>query len=246
MTNTSLLLRRRTIGRLALPLAAAALLAACAPTFEARVARFSALPTPPAKTFFVEPANQAYAGGLEFGAYANLVKKEMLANGFTEVAAPGNADVTVMLDYAVGPPRERLQTRPAINMGWGGGWGGGWGAPGWGGGGWGWHPYWGPGWGGGWGGAWGGGWNGGWNQTEVYSVTEFNTTMAMKMVRNADKAPLFEGRAETTSRTNNLPALMPNLVRAMFTRFPGTNGQTVRVRFNPNDPASQPSVNVVR
>ena len=166
----------------------------------------------------------------------------MLANGFTEVGAPGGSDVTVLLDYNVGVPQQRLQTRPATNVGWGGGWG----APGWGGGGWGWHPYWGPGWGGGWGGAWGGGWGGGWGAQEVYSVTEYTTVMAVKMIRTADKVSVFEGRADTTSRSGNLPALMPNLVRAMFTQFPGTNGETVRVRFNPNDPASVPNVTRVR
>ncbi|WP_194163366.1 DUF4136 domain-containing protein [Polymorphobacter fuscus] len=211
------------MGRLALPLFASALLAACAPTFEARVARFSALPTPPAKTFYVEPANQAYVGGLEFATYAGLVKQQMLANGFTEVTTPGNADVTVLLDYNVGPPRERIQTRPAAGVGWGGGWGGA-----------------------GWGGGWGGRWGGGWGQQEVYSVTEYTTVMAIKMVRTADKTNVFEGRADTTSRTNNLPALMPSLVRAMFTQFPGTNGQVVRVRFNPNDPAAVPQVSVAR
>jgi hypothetical protein len=230
----NLLPSRRSIGRLALPLMAAAVLAGCAPTFEARVARFSALPTPPAKTFYVEPSNQAYVGGLEFATYANLVKKQMLANGFTEVATQGAADVTVLLDYGVGAPQQRIQTRPSTSVGWGGGWG----APGWGSPGWGWHPYWGPGWGGGWGGAWGGGWS----QPEIYSVTEFTTVMAMKMYRTADKANLFEGRAETTGRSNNLPVVMPNLVRAMFTQFPGTNGEAVRVRFTPNDPASPPRV----
>lgn len=238
MTKSRLLPSRKTMGRLALPLAAAALLSACAPTFEARVARFSALPTPPAKTFYVEPANQADVGGLEFATYANLVKKQMLANGFTEVGTQGSADVTVMLDYGVGAPQQRIQTRPGTNVGWGGGWG----APGWGGGGWGWHPYWGPGWGPG----WGGGWGASWSQPEVYSVTEYTTVMAMKMYRNADKANLFEGRAETTSRNNNLPVQMPLLVRAMFTQFPGTNGEAVRVRFNPNDPASVPRVSPVR
>jgi ribosomal protein L35AE/L33A len=69
--------------------------------------------------------------------------------------------------------------------------------------------------------------------------------MALKMVRTADKANLFEGRAETTASNNNLTSLMPNLVRAMFTEFPGTSGQTVRVRFNPNRPDQPASVRVV-
>jgi hypothetical protein len=236
---------RKAIRRLALPLAAAALIAGCAPTFEARVTHFSSLPNPPAKSFYIEPANPAYVGGLEFATYANLVRKEMVANGFTELATPANADVTVQLDYHVGAPRERIQTRPgSMNAGWG------WGGPGWGGAGWGWNPYWGgAGWGGagwGWGGGWGGpGWGGGWGP-EVYSVTEFTTVMAMKMFRTADKAGVFEGRAETTSRTNNLPNLMPNLVRAMFARFPGANGEAIRVRFNPRDPNSVPTISPAR
>ena len=81
---------------------------------------------------------------------------------------------------------------------------------------------------------------------EVYSVTEYTTTMAMKMFRTADKAGVFEGRAETVSRTNNLPVLMPSLVRAMFARFPWSNGEALRVRFNPNDPASVPNISPAR
>ena len=39
---------------------------------------------------------------------------------------------------------------------------------------------------------------------------------------------------------------MPSLVRAMFTDFPGVNGQTVRVRFDPTNPASPARVNPAR
>lgn len=228
---------RSAIARKALlPIATLALLAGCAPTFEARVARFSALPPEPAKTFTIEARNPEYAGGLEFATYANLVRKELLTNGFIEAATPAQATVTVLMDFGVGSPQQRIQTRPGT--GWGGaGWGApGWGAPGWGG--WGWNPYWGGGWG-------APGWGGGWGAPEVYSVTEFTSVLAMKMVRTADKASLFEGRAETTSRSNNMTVLMPSLVRAMFTQFPGNSGQTVRVRFNPNDLTSPASVRVV-
>ena len=238
----------RVLGRLALPLATAALLAACAPTFEARVTHFSAPSSAPARSFFIEPANPAYAGGLEFAAYANLVRAEMLRNGFSETGSPAGADVTVQLDYHVGAPRERIQSRPGVGWGggfggWGGGFGGGWGG-GWGGGGFGglgWNPYWGGGFGPGF-----GGWGGGWGAPEVYSVTEYTTTMAMKMLRTADKTGVFEGRAETVSRTNNLPQLMPSLVRAMFARFPGSNGEAIRVRFNPNDPNAVPTIRPAR
>jgi hypothetical protein len=53
---------------------------------------------------------------------------------------------------------------------------------------------------------------------------------------------VFEGRAETVSSSNNLTRLVPNLVTAMFTNFPGSSGETVRVRFDPAKPAVPPTV----
>ena len=227
---------RHIVSRAILPLATLALLAGCAPSFEARVARFSALPPEATKSFAIEARNPADAGGLEFATYANLVRKELLTNGFVEAASPAQANVVVLMDYGMGTPQTQIQTRPgtSFNAGWGGGWGR-YGGPGWGG--WGWNPYW--------GGGWGAGWGGGWSQPEVYSVTRFPASFAMKMVRNQDKVSLFEGRAETLSTNSNLTVLMPSLVRAMFTQFPGTSGQTVRVTFNPTRPDQPANVRPV-
>jgi hypothetical protein len=220
------------VTRLLLPLAAVVSLAGCASNFEARVARFQQMPPQAGQSFTIAPRDKENVGSLEFAAYANLVRQRLLAKGFTEAVTPEQAYLTVLLDYNVGPPREAIRTRP----GWGGagmgpGWGGGWG------GGWGWNPYWGRGWGGaGWGG-WGGGWG-----NEVYSVTQFTSTVAMKIVRQADNTSLFEGRAESVGTSNNLTQIVPNLVTAMFADFPGNNGETVRVRFNPARPDVAPTI----
>ncbi len=221
-----------------MPLAALALLAGCAPTFEARVARFQQLPPPGGQTFVIEPRDKENVGGLEFATYANLVRQKLVANGYTEAQNPGGAALTVKLDYTVGAPREQIRTRPGF-----GGWGGF--GPGWG-----WNPYWGRagfgGWGGGFGGwgggfgGWGGGFGGGGN--DVYSVTQYNSAVALKIERNADKTSLFEGRAETVSSSNNLTRLVPNLVTAIFTNFPGNSGETVRVKFDPARPEMTPTV----
>lgn len=223
-----------------LPLAALALLAGCAPTFEARVARFSQLPPPSGQSFAIESRDPMKAGGLEFATYANLVRQKLLANGYIEAASPAQSSLTVLLDYDVGPPREKIQSRPGLGYG---GWGGGFGQFG----GWGWNPYWGGGfggWGGGFGG-WGGGF-GGWGAPEVYSVTQYNSQLAMKIVRTADKASVFEGRAETISTSNNLTRLVPNLVTAIFTNFPGNSGETVEVRFDPAQPTKPAAIKPVR
>ena len=221
-------MRKRT---LALVVAAAGLASACAPTFEARVARFSQLPATQ-ESFVIAPRDKENEGGLEFATYANLVRQKLVALGYREAAGPADAALTVQLDYNVGAPREKVRSRPGIGA-WGPGWGG-WGP------GWGWNPYWGG--FGGWGGFGAfGGWGGGWGN-EVYSVTQYNSVLAMKIIRNADKQSVFEGRAETVGTSNNLPKIVPNLVTAIFTNFPGNSGETVRVRFDPKQPAKPPTV----
>ncbi len=212
--------------KLLLPMATLALLAGCAPGFEARVARFSQLPPPAGQSFVIEARNPDIANGLEFATYANLVRQRLLANGYVEAATPAQSNLTVKLDYTVGPPREKLETRPGPNWGWGPYWGPGYGRFG---GGFGWGGY------GGWGfGPWGA--YGPWSNQEVYSITQYNAALALKIERTADKASVFEGRAETVSTSNNLTKLVPNLVTAIFTNFPGGNGETVRVSFDPANP----------
>lgn len=220
--------------KIMMPMAAAAALAACAPTFEARVARFQQMPAPSNQTFVIEPRDEANKGGLEFATYANYVRQKLLANGYTEAPRAEEAALTVMLDYTVGSPREKVRSRPGFGgFGGIGGFGPGWG----------WNPYWG-GFGGGFGG-WGGGFGGfggGFGGNDVYSVTQYNTEVALKILRNADKASVFEGRAETVSSSNNLTQLVPNLVTAIFTNFPGNTGETVRVKFDPSKPDVAPTV----
>ena len=50
--------------KLMLPLTALGVLSACAPTFEARVARFQQMPAPQSQSFTIEPHDQANRGGL--------------------------------------------------------------------------------------------------------------------------------------------------------------------------------------
>ena len=205
--------------RLLLPLVAALALSACMAPFEARVARFQQLPPPSGTSFVIEPRDKTNEGGLEFATYANLVRQKLVTAGFQEAANAESAALTVQLDYHVSAPREKVQSR--LGMGWGG-------------------------MGGGFGGLGGfGGWGGGWNN-EVYSVTNYNTVVAMRINRNTDKKSVFEGRAETVSNSNNLTRLVPNLVTAMFTNFPGSSGETVRVRFDPAKPDVAPTVKPVR
>ncbi len=57
----------------------------------------------------------------------------------------------------------------------------------------------------------------------------------MRIDRTADGKRLFEGEAKAMSRTDNLTYLVPNLIDAMFTGFPGNSGETVRITIKPED-----------
>ena len=201
-----------------LAIMALGLLAACAQPFEARVQSFQSMPPERGKSFVVQPAVEAKTGSLEFAAYAGLVATELQKLGFQQAASAQQADLTVLVDFGVGPGRERIASRPGMGMAGGWGWGG-WGGRGWYGRPWGFYdPFWGPGWGGGWG------------QPEVYSFTVYPTFLEVDILRTADKASLFEGRAETTTRVNDLPSTMPNLVTALFTDFPGASARSTVVK----------------
>ena len=52
-------------------------------------------------------------------------------------------------------------------------------------------------------------------------TTVYTSGIDIKIDRRVDGARLFEGKAEAVSRSNKLPYLVPNLVEAMFTGFPG-------------------------
>jgi len=217
---------------LALPVAAALGLAACAPTpFAADVSRFAVpLPAPAGQTFAVVAEDPRLAGGLEFATYANTVAEELTRLGYSRAASPESADMLVRFDYRVDNGRERVRTDfggAGLGLGWGAGRWGPWGPwGGWGG------PY----------GAWGYGFNdpffGGPN---VRSFTVYTSGIDVKIDRRADGQRLFEGRAEAVSRSNRLPALVPNLVDALFTDFPGRSGETVRITIRDDEKTVRPA-----
>ena len=59
--------------------------------------------------------------------------------------------------------------------------------------------------------------------------TVYKGYLEMDIVRRADNAPLFEGHAQARSQTDEEYVLVPNLIQAMFTGFPGKSGETVKI-----------------
>jgi hypothetical protein len=158
-------------------------------------------------------------GGLEFATYANDVSSHLAQLGYRP-AAPGTpADMIVQLGYGVDHGQQKVTTTPGFGgygPGWGGGFGGGFGRFG----GWG-----GRGWGYGWGDPF---WGGGFGYPDVESYTIYSSMLNMTITR-ADGARLFEGRARAHSATDDLTQIVPNLIEAMFTGFPGNSGQDIKI-----------------
>ncbi|HYD23954.1 MAG TPA: DUF4136 domain-containing protein [Croceibacterium sp.] len=218
--------------KLALVPLALAGLAACASPFRADVQRFeSQLPVPNGQTFTVVADDPALAGGIEFRHYAQLVADNLAALGYTPVNNPSDAQLLVRFDYGVDNGRERVRStgfgyRDPFYSSW-----------------YGYQPVlvrtpygtriayargFSP---------WGWGWNDSFfgGGSDVYSYTVYTSGIEMKIDRAGDGQRLFEGKAQAASTSNRLQYLVPNLVEAMFTGFPGNSGETVRISVAPEN-----------
>jgi hypothetical protein len=63
----------------------------------------------------------------------------------------------------------------------------------------------------------------------IREYTVYKSQLDLDIVRRVDNQPLFDGRAVARSQTDELGTLVPNLIEAMFTNFPGENGKTVKI-----------------
>ena len=75
----------------------------------------------------------------------------------------------------------------------------------------------------------------------VRSYTIYTSGIDLKIDRAADGQRLFEGKAEAVSRSNRLPRLVPNLVDAIFTGFPGNSGETLRITIRDDEKTVRPT-----
>lgn len=202
--------------RLIAPIALVAL-PGCATGFRADVARFQQLPPPSGQSFVIQAEDPKLAGGIEFSQYAALVANRLTQFGYRQADNPAEANLVVKLDYGVDNGRERIRSN---GFGYGGFGYGGFGYGGF-------HrsayyygfydPYlFGPGFG-----------------SDIDSYTVFTSDLDLKIERAVDGQRLFEGRAKAISRDDRLPRLVPNLIEAMFTGFPGNSGETVKITVPP-------------
>ena len=194
-------------------------LSACAESLRTTVSRYQAMPAPQGQTFFVVPGEgMAANGGLEFQRYAGLVAQQLQARGYSPADTPQKATMVVQLGYGVDSGQTRIVQDPFYRgrYGYGGyspfyyprfGYGRGWGySMGWD------DPF------------WYGGYGGG-----IDSYVEYHSQIDLHIRQAGNNQPLFDGRAQARSQTNRLDIVVPSLVDAMFTGFPGRSGETVKI-----------------
>jgi hypothetical protein len=211
---------------LAAPVALLAL-GGCATGFPAQVSRFQQMPAPQGQSFVIESADPDDRGGLEFSQYAGLVRQHLISQGYTEAPSRQAATLVVSVDYGVDEGRQQIVETPGFSRyGWGA-WGPyrprysrfgyygrrspfyyGWDDPYW------YSPF-----------------GGGYNDIDVYTV--YNSFLDLDIRRAGDGQSVFEGTAKARSRSDDLRTLVPNLVEAMFTGFPGNSGEQVRITVPP-------------
>jgi hypothetical protein len=216
----------------ALALGTAALgLSACATGLNTQVSRYSAMPVPAGQTFYVVPASGT-TGGLEFGRFASIVSQQLQAKGYRPAGSPQLADMLVKVSYDVDEGQTEVRTDRMMGSRFADPFYGGfydpfysryYGRPyfsrfgyysryrdpfyyGWG------DPFYDP-----------------MRDGSIREYTTYKSELDVDIVRRADNASLFEGKAQAKSATDDLGVLVPNLIEAMFTNFPGRSGETVKI-----------------
>jgi hypothetical protein len=198
-------------------------LSACAESLRTTVSRYQAMPAPQGQTFFVVPGGgMANNGGLEFQRYAGLVAQQLQARGYAPASNPQSATMVVQLGYGIDKGQVRYVEDPFARSRY-------------------YDPFYGPffyprfgyyrspfyy------------GWNDPfWYGGGVDSYVEYHSQIDLHIRARGTNAPLFDGRAQARSTTNRLDVVVPSLVEAMFTNFPGQNGETVKITIPTRKPA---------
>lgn len=206
-----------------------AFLASCTQSIRSNVMRFHQLPKPSGEKIVIIPMDPANIGSIEFANYATLVGNALGSFGY--VPANGDpADLIIELDYGVDQGQQVVRRSPSMYgfVGYGGYYGRYFNP---------WFPYRNPYYYGG--GFYGSSYYGGYDPfgyhplgmgPRVRSYTSYNRHLKMVIKPNEDGAQnLYEGEVSSSGRNANLHEIMPYLVKAFFTNFPGKSGSSERV-----------------
>ncbi len=209
---------KKILSRTALVLGIVAL-SACASNFRSDVSTFHELTAPGGERVVLTPMNPEKKDSLEYRQYADVLAQSLSGYGYKETGED-EPELIAGFDVTINDGREKLYSRPGFGP-----------YPYWNAGYWSYGRYWrSPFFGGGFRGGFGGfgGFGGGFGNNDIVARTVYKATLTLEL-RKPDGTLVFEGRAETETRRNDLPKVMPLLAEALFQDFPGNSGKTRRV-----------------
>lgn len=201
--------------RAMLVVAAAATIAGCAigpQIVRTQVTNYNDWSTLPADKTYSFARTLEYRGSLEVKSYEDIVRDELALKGFRFVPDPAQANLIVTLRPSSSTTRLRVRDPWPID------------------------PFW-----GGYGGFYGrrfGGWYGPYGPYGYSAFDNFNTypvdVIQRRLEMDIDSRAsagkrYYEGRVETSSEADAFKDIVPAMVQALFTDFPGNNGQTRRI-----------------
>jgi hypothetical protein len=146
-------------------------------------------------------------GGLEFQRYAGLVAQQLAVRGYQPTTDMKSANMIVQLGYGIGPGQVRIETDPFYEP---------------------WSSFYYPRFGYrsafyyGWGDPF-------WGRSPVNSFIEYHGQVDMHIRAAGTNQSLFDGRAQARASTNRADRVLPPLIEALFTGFPGRSGEDVRI-----------------
>ncbi len=194
-------------------------LAGCAGTVVSDVTTFGHANVEQGATVQVVAMDPKKADSLEFKTYANMVGDALGQKGFKPTATGAQPQYVAKLDYSVDGGKVMVRSQPSFGYGYYGYYG----RP------WGWGPYW------------------GWRDpffdpfydpfyNDIDSVVVYRRQLHLAIVNEADHQQVFEAKVESAGTNSHLNEVMPYMIQALFSRYPGDNGKTVRVKIKiPND-----------
>ncbi len=179
------------------------LVSACASKLTSDVVSFHEGDLPDGEKIAVVPLDEAKQKSLEFQHYAELIEQSLKKMGYVPVENPDDAELLARVDYSVSEGRVETRTRMEPPRGYAH-----------------YHFYYGryydP---------FYFGYYDRWTP-DIRSYTVYDRTLEMNILNADSDEVVFEGRVRSTGRENEIAEIMPYLVTAMFTNFPGESGVT--------------------
>jgi len=181
------------------------LVASCASNVRNDVAVFHDLPAANGASISITALKQENKDGLEFGEYAILIASALEDQGY--VITDGNSDLVATLDFSRSEGRDKMRALYGPDASWGN-WNRDFGFY------WGYDnpfyrtPF--------------------YNRSDVTVVTVYAHQLRL-LIDDKNGKRLYEGTVIAENRAKNLPEMMPYLVEAMFTDFPGESGKTKHI-----------------